>query len=127
MNLPKELRYTREHEWVRVEGDGQTAVVGITDFAQQQLGDIIFVELEAEGSYIEKDAVFGTVEAVKTVSELFMPISGRIIEINEDIKDKPELVNQNPYEGGWMIRVEIQDAGSIDALMSADDYAAHIG
>lgn len=127
MNLPKELRYTREHEWVRMEGDGRTVLVGITDFAQQQLGDIIFVELEPEGSYIEKDAVFGTVEAVKTVSELYMPISGRIVGINEEMKDSPELVNQSPYDGGWMIRVEIQEAGSYDTLMTADDYAAHIG
>ncbi|MDZ4700160.1 MAG: glycine cleavage system protein GcvH [Rhodothermales bacterium] len=125
MDFPKELRYTKEHEWVRL--DGQTAQVGITDFAQGELGDIVFVELESVGSYIEKDAVFGTVEAVKTVSELYMPLSGRIVAINEYVQQNPELVNESPYEKGWMIRIEVQDAAALSGLMSADDYAALVG
>ncbi len=125
MDFPKELRYTKEHEWVRL--DGQTAQVGITDFAQGELGDIVFVELESVGSYIEKDAVFGTVETVKTVSELYMPLSGRIVAINEYVQQNPELVNESPYEKGWMIRIEVQDAAALSGLMSADDYAALVG
>ncbi len=125
MDFPKDLRYTKEHEWVRL--DGQTALIGITDFAQSELGDIVFVELEPVGSYIEKDAVFGTVEAVKTVSELYMPLSGRIVALNEDVQQNPELVNESPYEKGWMIRIEVQDAAALSGLMSSDDYAALVG
>ncbi len=125
MDFPKELRYTKEHEWVRL--DGQTALIGITAFAQSELGDIVFVELEPVGSHIEKDAVFGTVEAVKTVSELYMPLSGRIVAINEDVQQNPELVNESPYEKGWMIRIEVKDADALAALMSAEDYAALVG
>jgi glycine cleavage system H protein len=125
MNFPKELRYTKEHEWVRL--DGQTALVGITDFAQSELGDIVFVELEPVGSFIEKDSVFGTVEAVKTVSELYMPLSGRIVAINADVQQNPELVNESPYEKGWMIRIELPNAAALSTLMSSDDYAALVG
>ncbi|MEZ4700626.1 MAG: glycine cleavage system protein GcvH [Rhodothermales bacterium] len=127
MDFPKDLRYTKEHEWVRMEEGGQTAVIGITNFAQSELGDIVYVELEAEGSYIEKDAVFGTVEAVKTVSELYMPLSGRIVAINEELDQNPELVNASPYDKGWMIRIEVQDKASFEALLTAGDYAALIG
>jgi glycine cleavage system H protein len=105
MNFPEELKYTKEHEWIRDNGDG-TATVGITDFAQSELGDIVFVELEPEGSEFEQDEVFGTVEAVKTVSELFTPVSGEIIEINEELEDDPELVNTDPYGKGWMAKLK---------------------
>jgi len=122
MNLPNELRYTREHEWVRLESDNSIAVVGITDFAQGELGDVVFVELEPVGTEISKDDAFGTVEAVKTVSELFMPLSGRVIEVNEDLETHPELVNEDPYGKGWMIRVELSNPDEIEDLLSADDY-----
>ncbi|MEX0770307.1 MAG: glycine cleavage system protein GcvH [Balneolaceae bacterium] len=121
MNLPKELKYTREHEWVRDHGDG-TATVGITDFAQGELGDVVFVELEDVGVSLEPDDVFGTVEAVKTVSELFAPLQGEILEINEQLEKYPELVNNDPYGDGWMIKMSISDQDSLDELLSADDY-----
>jgi glycine cleavage system H protein len=127
MAFPNELRYTKEHEWIRVEAGGNTAVVGITDYAQGQLGDIVFVELEPVGSLIEKDAIFGTVEAVKTVSELFMPVSGKIVAINEDIRDHPELINQSPYDRGWMIRIEWRDRNAVNTLMSAAEYESMVG
>lgn len=127
MNLPDDLRYTSDHEWLRVDDDGITVTIGITDFAQGELGDIVFVELEPEGTELEKESVFGTVEAVKTVSELFMPVSGRVVELNGELDASPELVNEDPYGRGWMIRVEISDPSELDALMSADEYAGMVG
>lgn len=121
MNIPEDLKYTREHEWIRDNGDG-TATVGVTDFAQGELGDIVFVELEEVGFEFDKDESFGTVEAVKTVSELFAPVSGSITEINEQLEDQPELVNDDPYGDGWMIKLEMSDAGELDDLMTADEY-----
>lgn len=121
MNIPKELKYTKEHEWIRDNGDG-TATVGITDFAQGELGDIVFVELEDVGFEFEKDESFGTVEAVKTVSELFAPVSGEITEINEKLEDEPELVNDDPYGDGWMIKFKINDSAELESLMTAEDY-----
>lgn len=121
MNTPNELKYTREHEWIRDNGDG-TATIGITDFAQSELGDIVFVELEATGFGFDKDDVFGTVEAVKTVSELFAPISGEIVEINEGLEDDPEIVNNDPYGDGWLVKISISDASEMDSLLSAEAY-----
>lgn len=121
MDYPEDLKYTREHEWIKNNGDG-TATVGITDFAQSELGDIVFVELEKAGTKFEKDDVFGTVEAVKTVSELYAPVSGEIIEINQSLEDEPELVNSDPYGQGWMIKIKLADEAELDELMSADDY-----
>jgi len=121
MNTPKELKYTREHEWVRDNGDG-TATVGITDFAQSELGDIVFVELEGVGFSFDKDDVFGTVEAVKTVSELYAPISGEIKEINDVLEDDPEIVNNDPYGDGWLVKISVSDASELDSLLSADEY-----
>lgn len=127
MDFPSDLRYTKEHEWIRIEDDGTTATIGITDFAQGELGDIVFVELEPEGTAVEKDGVFGTVEAVKTVSELFMPLSGTITALNEDLEANPELVNEDPYGAGWMVKIEMDDPSEADALLSADDYAEMVG
>ncbi|MEX0681124.1 MAG: glycine cleavage system protein GcvH [Balneolales bacterium] len=121
MNHPKELKYTRDHEWIRDNGDG-TATIGITDFAQNELGDIVFVEIDKLDESVEKDASFGTVEAVKTVSELFMPISGKILEFNESLKDNPELVNNDPYDKGWMIKIKMDDPSELDQLLNVDDY-----
>jgi glycine cleavage system H protein len=120
MNIPAGLKYTEDHEWVRVEGE--TAIVGITDFAQGELGDVVFVEIETEGETLEKGETFGTVEAVKTVSDLFMPISGEIVEVNPALADEPELVNKDPYNKGWMIKIKITDAIELGELLSADDY-----
>lgn len=121
MSIPSDLKYTQEHEWVRDNGNG-TITVGITDFAQGELGDIVFVELEAEGFEFDKDDVFGTVEAVKTVSELFAPVGGELVEINKELEDDPELVNNDPYKSGWMVKIKIADASELDDLLSADDY-----
>jgi len=121
MEFPEDLKYTKEHEWVRDNGDG-TATVGITDFAQGELGDIVFVELEPEGSEFDQDEVFGTVEAVKTVSELFCPIAGEITEINEVLEDEPELVNTDPYGKGWMVKIKMDDASDLDSLLSVENY-----
>jgi glycine cleavage system H protein len=121
MKIPNDLKYTSEHEWVRDNGDG-TVTIGITDFAQSELGDIVFVELEPEGSEFDKDEVFGTVEAVKTVSELYSPVSGEITEINPDLEDDPELVNNDPYGKGWMVKIKLSDASELDDLLSAEDY-----
>ncbi len=126
MEIPTELRYTKEHEWVRLESDDSIAFVGISDFAQGELGDVVFVELEPVDSEIEKDDAFGTVEAVKTVSELYMPLSGRVAEINEDLESHPEFVNEDPYGKGWMIKIEISDPSEIDDLLSADEYEAMV-
>ena len=118
--IPTDLFYTKDHEWVRIEGD--EAAVGITDFAQSELGDIVFVEIETEGETIDKEEVFGTVEAVKTVSDLFMPLSGEILTFNPDLEDAPETVNSDPYGAGWMIRIKLSDTSELDGLLSADDY-----
>ena len=120
MNLPAELRYTKDHEWIRIEGD--EAVVGITDFAQHELGDIVYVEIESLGTELEAGAVFGTVEAVKTVSDLFLPLSGTVTEINPKLNANPELVNTDPYGEGWMVRMKIKNAGDVNALMDAAAY-----
>lgn len=123
MNFPEELRYTKDHEWLRSEDDGKTVTIGITDFAQGELGDIVFVELEPEGTELDQDSVFGTVEAVKTVSELFMPVSGTVVAVNEELDANPELVNEDAYGRGWMVRVEMDDPSELDELLSADEYA----
>lgn len=125
MNIPSELKYTKDHEWIRINED--IATVGITDFAQGELGDIVYVEVETVDETLEKDEVFGTVEAVKTVSDLFLPLSGEIIELNELLEDEPEKVNADPYGDGWMIKLKINDASEIDSLMSASDYKELIG
>lgn len=124
MNVPEGLKYSKEHEWVRVEGD--IAVVGITDFAQGELGDIIYVDIETVGDTLAANEVFGTVEAVKTVSDLFLPISGEILELNEKLADEPELVNTDPYGDGWMVKVKISDLSELNALMDAAGYTAAI-
>lgn len=121
MSTPADLKYTKEHEWIKDNGDG-TVTIGITEFAQGELGDIVFVELEEVGSDFSQDDVFGTVEAVKTVSELFAPISGEIVEINEALEDNPEIVNDEPYEGGWMVKMKVSDSSELDDLLSAEDY-----
>lgn len=121
MSTPENLKYTREHEWIRDNGDG-TATVGVTDFAQGELGDIVFVELEEVGFEFEKDESFGTVEAVKTVSELFAPVSGKITAVNEKLEDEPELVNDDPYGDGWMITLKISDKSELENLMTAEEY-----
>lgn len=120
MSIPVELRYTKEHEWVKVEGNKVT--VGITDFAQNELGDIVFVELPEVGDTVTLNDSFGNVESVKTVSELYSPVSGTVVEVNEELADTPELVNESPYEGAWMIVVEISDASELDALLDAKAY-----
>jgi len=125
MNIPAELKYTKDHEWVFVDGD--IATVGITDFAQGELGDIVYVEVETLDETLDIEAVFGTVEAVKTVSDLFLPVSGEIIEFNEALEGEPELVNSDPYGAGWMIKVKMSDSSQLDGLLSAEDYAALIG
>lgn len=125
MNFPDNLKYTKDHEWVRVEGN--IAVIGITDFAQSELGDIVFVEIETQGETLEKEAVFGTVEAVKTVSDLFMPVSGKVISINEVMSSKPESLNTDPYGNAWMIRVEMSNVSELNELMSAADYRQMVG
>tara|TARA_R100001377_G_scaffold65873_3_gene41157 strand:- start:594 stop:974 length:381 start_codon:yes stop_codon:yes gene_type:complete len=125
MNIPAELKYTKDHEWVKLEGD--IATVGVTDFAQSELGDIVYVEVETLDETLDADEVFGTVEAVKTVSDLFLPIAGEIIEFNEALEDAPETVNSDPYGAGWMIKVKCADVADVDGLLSADDYKELIG
>ncbi len=120
MNIPAELKYTKDHEWVKIEGD--VATVGITEFAQSELGDIVYVEIETVGETIDQEEVFGSVEAVKTVSDLFMPLTGEILEFNENLESNPELVNSDPYGEGWMIKVKISDASQVDSLLDADAY-----
>lgn len=121
MNFPKDLKYTKEHEWIRDNGDG-TVTIGITDFAQSELGDIVFVELESEGSEFVKDEVFGTVEAVKTVSELFSPVAGEVIEVNSKLEDEPEFVNTDPYGDGWMVKLKMNEPSELDSLLSPESY-----
>lgn len=125
MNIPAELKYTKDHEWIKVEGDQIT--VGITDFAQSELGDIVYVEVETLDETLEAEEVFGTVEAVKTVSDLFLPVAGEIIEFNETLEDEPEKVNTDPYGDGWMIKVKVSNISDLDSLLSAEDYKAIIG
>ena len=125
MNFPENLKYTKDHEWVRVEGN--IATIGITDFAQGELGDIVYVEIETEGEELAHEEIFGTVEAVKTVSDLFMPVSGKVLEVNPALTSNPEGVNKDPYGNGWMIKVEMKDAGEVSNLMSAADYKVLIG
>ena len=120
MNIPSNLKYTKDHEWVSIEGD--VATVGITDFAQKELGDIVYVEVETLDQNLAKDEVFGTVEAVKTVSDLFLPLSGEIVEFNEELETAPETVNSDPYSGGWMIKVKMTNPSEVDELLSANDY-----
>ena len=125
MNIPANLKYTKDHEWIQIDGD--VATIGITDFAQGELGDIVYVEVETEGETLAQEDTFGTVEAVKTVSDLFMPVSGEVIEFNSDLESQPEVVNNDPYEAGWMIKVKMSDLSEVDALLSADDYKNLIG
>ncbi|MDA9892798.1 glycine cleavage system protein GcvH [Flavobacteriaceae bacterium] len=122
MNVPAELKYTKDHEWIKIEGD--IATVGITDFAQGELGDIVYVEVETLDETLEADAVFGTVEAVKTVSDLFMPIAGEVIAFNETLEDTPETVNEDPYGAGWMIKVKLSDTSAIENLLDATAYTS---
>lgn len=125
MNIPQKLKYTKDHEWIKIEGD--VATVGITDFAQGELGDIVYVEVETVDEILDAEEIFGTVEAVKTVSDLFLPVSGEIIEFNSSLEDEPEKVNSDPYGDGWMIKVKCSDVSQFDSLLSADDYKALIG
>ena len=125
MNIPQELKYTKDHEWIRVEGDH--IVIGVTDFAQKELGDIVYVDVDTEGDTVDKEEVFGSVEAVKTVSDLFMPITGEVVAFNEDLEDAPELVNNDPYGDGWMIKVAVSDASELEQLLSADEYKDLVG
>lgn len=125
MNIPAHLKYTKDHEWVLIEGD--IATVGITDFAQSELGDIVYVEVETVDETLEAEEIFGTVEAVKTVSDLFLPLSGEIIEFNSILEDEPEKVNSDPYGDGWMIKIKCSEASQVDRLLSADDYKALVG
>jgi glycine cleavage system H protein len=120
MNIPENLKFTKDHEWVKI--DGNIATVGVTDFAQGELGDIVFVEIETEDEDLEKEEVFGTIEAVKTVSDLYMPVAGKIIEVNEDLESQPELVNKEPYVGGWMVKIEMANPDQAEDLLSAGDY-----
>ena len=124
MNIPQDLKYTRDHEWVRIEGE--EATVGITDFAQGELGDIVYVEVETIGESLDKEAVFGTVEAVKTVSDLFLPLAGEITAFNEELEDTPELVNDDPYDQGWIIKMKINDLSQLEALLTHEGYQAVI-
>ncbi|MFV5688706.1 glycine cleavage system protein GcvH [Flavobacterium sp. ZT3R25] len=125
MNIPANLKYTKDHEWISIEGD--IATVGITDFAQKELGDIVYVEVETLDQTLEKDEVFGTVEAVKTVSDLFLPLSGEIIEFNDKLENTPESVNSDPYGAGWMIRIKIANEAEIDSLLTSESYKELIG
>ena len=125
MNIPEELRYTQEHEWVKL--DGNIATVGITDFAQSELGDIVYLEIDTLDSEINSNDVFGTVEAVKTVSDLFMPVNGKVIEVNSSLEDNPEVVNNDPYGEGWIIKIEVSNPSDIDTLMCSEEYKNLIG
>ena len=122
MNIPADLKYTKDHEWVRMEGD--VAIVGITEFAQGELGDIVYVEIETDGETLEKESIFGSIEAVKTVSDLFMPLSGEILELNGALDTNPELVNSDPYGEGWMVKIKVSDASEFDQLLKAEEYGS---
>ena len=125
MNVPDNLKYTNDHEWVKIDND--IAIVGITDFAQSELGDIVYVEIDTKGDLIEKDSVFGTVEAVKTVSDLFMPLTGEILEVNSALEETPEIINNEPYESGWIIKIKIEDINQIRDLLDSSRYLDVIG
>ncbi len=125
MNIPDNLKYTKDHEWVRLEGD--IATIGITDFAQKELGDIVYVDINTVGETVEQEAVFGTVEAVKTVSDLFMPVTSEVLEVNANLESAPDSVNSDPYGDGWMVKVKVSDPASVNNLLSADDYKKVIG
>jgi glycine cleavage system H protein len=125
MNIPGNLRYTKDHEWLRLEGE--TAVVGITDFAQSELGDIVFIEVETIGENLDKEETFGTIEAVKTVSDMFMPVTGEVIEFNEALAEKPEKVNQDPYGEGWIVKIKLADASQVGELLDAGQYKELVG
>lgn len=125
MKFPENLKYSTDHEWVRVEGN--EAYVGITDFAQDELGDIVFIDITTEAEEVEQGEVFGSVEAVKTVSDLMMPVTGEVVEVNPELDDAPELVNKSPYEGGWIIKISLTNPDDVNGLMSADEYKEFIG
>ncbi|MBY0436467.1 MAG: glycine cleavage system protein GcvH [Cyclobacteriaceae bacterium] len=125
MNIPTDLKYTKDHEWIKVEGN--EATIGITDFAQGELGDIVYVDISTVGQEVSEHSVFGTVEAVKTVSDLFMPVSGKVLEVNKVLDGSPEKVNADPYGEGWMVKIELKNAGDVNKLLSADEYKALIG
>ncbi|HHZ65091.1 MAG TPA: glycine cleavage system protein GcvH [Flavobacteriales bacterium] len=125
MSIPQELKYTKDHEWVKVTGD--EATVGITDFAQGELGDIVYVEVETVGDTLDQEAIFGTIEAVKTVSDLFMPVSGEVLEVNTGLESEPETINSDPYGAGWIVKIKIQDASQIDGLLTDAQYKEEIG
>ena len=127
MNFPDDLLYTPDHEWIRVEDDKQTAYIGITDYAQSELGDIVYIEIDAEGEDLDGQAVFGTVEAVKTVSDLLMPVSGKVLEFNKDLESDPELVNKEPYGKGWLVKIGLKDTSQLEQLLSAEAYQEHLG
>ncbi len=120
MNIPDNLKYTKDHEWLRIEGD--TAVIGITDYAQNELGDIVFVEVETVGEKLDKEEAFGTIEAVKTVSDLFMPVAGEVVEFNEDLEEHPEIINSDPYGKGWIVKIKPENISEVEALLDADSY-----
>tara|TARA_B110000444_G_C18255001_1_gene329301 strand:- start:71 stop:451 length:381 start_codon:yes stop_codon:yes gene_type:complete len=124
MNIPSNLKYSKDHEWIKVNGD--KAIIGITDFAQRELGDIVYVEIESVGEELEEQSVFGTVEAVKTVSDLLMPLNGEVLEFNKSLEDTPESVNEDPYESGWMIKIKIQNSDQLNELLNADQYKSLI-
>ncbi len=125
MNFPENLKYSKDHEWIKLDGD--TALVGITEFAQSELGEIVYVDVTTEGETIDKDGVFGSVEAVKTVSDLLMPVTGEVLEVNAELEDKPELINEDPYGKGWIIKIAVSDGSQLDSLLSAADYKSLIG
>jgi glycine cleavage system H protein len=125
MNIPENLWYTKDHEWIKVEGD--EGIIGVTDFAQGELGDIVFIEVETVGEHLDKGEAFGTIEAVKTVSDMFMPVSGEVLEFNPALEDTPELANQDPYGNGWIIRIRIRDKEELESLLSAQDYNDQLG
>lgn len=125
MNIPADLKYTKDHEWVKVEGD--LATIGVTDYAQGELGDVVYVEIESEGESLDAEEVFGTVEAVKTVSDLFMPMAGEVTEVNKELTDAPDHVNKDPYGKGWMIKVKMSDLGQLEGLLTAEQYKEEIG
>jgi glycine cleavage system H protein len=124
MQLPENYKYTKEHEWIKV--DGETITVGITDFAQRELGDIVYVEVDTEGEELDQEEVFGTIEAVKTVSDLFVPVAGEILEFNEALEDEPELINKDPYGEGWIVKIKLKNASDLEALLDADAYKKYI-